>query len=438
MKRIKEVLKSTEVRSWQEVDPSDKDKISGALVPETDIQYLLSPNNKEELGAAVGLAFEEKWPLLIRGGGSKLSWGGLVEGARVVVSCDRLNRLIEHAVGDLTVTVEAGMKFADLQQVLAKEGQFVPLDPAYPEKTTIGGIVATADTGSLRQRYRGVRDLLLGIKFVRSDGKIAKGGGRVVKNVAGYDLMKLLTGSYGTLGVITEVTFRTYPLPETSATAVLVGETDAISKASQTLFSSALTPVAFDLLSPQLVEELNLGKGMGLMARFQSVEPSVQQQSERLLELGEKFGLSAKISRDNDGQLWQSLKQQIWENLADSEIVCKIGVIPTEAAATLNKLESGIGLIHAGIGLGVLRFNSAAIAPLDKGGRGGSSPAVNRLLELRRWCESKGGFLTVLSAPKEIKQSLDVWGYRGNSLDLMRQIKQQFDANNILNPNRCF
>lgn len=330
------------------------------------------------------------------------------------------------------------MKFAELQQVLAKEGQFVPLDPAYPERATIGGIVATADTGSLRQRYRGVRDLLLGISFVRADGKIAKGGGRVVKNVAGYDLMKLLTGSYGALGVITEVTLRTYPLPEASATAVLLGETDAIFKASQTLFSSALTPVAFDLLSPQLVEELNLGKGMGLMANFQSVEESVKQQSERALELGEKLGLSANIYKDNDAQLWQSLKQQMWEKVADSEIVCKIGVIPTEAAATLNKLERGIGLIHAGIGVGVLRFDSASFAPLSKGGMGGSSPAVDRLLELRRWCESKGGFLTVLSAPKEIKQSLDVWGYRGNSLDLMRQIKQQFDPKNILNPNRCF
>lgn len=427
VKRFKEVLESTEIRSWQEVDLSEKEKISGALVPAADIECLVSPNNQEELGAVVCLAFEEKWPLLIGGGGSKVSWGGLVEGARVAVSCDRLNRLIEHAVGDLTVTVEAGMKFAELQQVLAKEGQFVPLDPAYPEKATVGGIVATADTGSLRQRYRGVRDLLLGIKFVRSDGKIAKGGGRVVKNVAGYDLMKLLTGSYGSLGVITEVTLRAYPLPEASTTVVLSGETDAIFKASQTLFSSALTPVAFDLLSPQLVEELNLGKALGLMANFQSVEPSVKQQSERLLELGEKLGLSAKIYRDNDAQLWQSLKQQMWEKVADSEIVCKIGVIPTEAVATLSKLESklerGIGLIHAGIGLGVLRFDSIS---------------VDRLLELRRWCESKGGFLTVLSAPKEIKQSLDVWGYRGNSLDLMRQIKQQFDAKNILNPNRCF
>jgi len=425
--KFKTILGAEGIYLWEDISSREKETIFKAIAPQTDVDCIIYPNRPEELAAVIELANQEQWPVLISGGGSKLSWGGLVEGARVAVSCDRLNRLIEHAVGDLTVTVEAGMKFAELQQILAKEGQFVPLDPAYPEMATIGGIVATADTGSLRQRYRGVRDLLLGIKFVRADGKIAKGGGRVVKNVAGYDLMKLLTGSYGTLGVITEVTLRTYPLPEASATAVLVGETDAIFKASQTLFSSALTPVAFDLLSPQLVEKLNLGKGMGLMANFQSVEESVKQQSERLLELGEKLGLSANIYRDNDAQLWQSLKQPIWENLADSEIVCKIGVIPSEAAATLSKLESklesGTGLIHAGIGVGVLRFDSIS---------------VDRLLELRRWCENKGGFLTVLSAPIEIKQKLDVWGYNGNSLDLMRQIKQQFDSQNIFNPKRCF
>ncbi|MDY6802698.1 MAG: FAD-binding oxidoreductase [Cyanobacteriota bacterium] len=421
--KLKTIVGADNCYVWEEFDVIEREKISKAIAPPIGINCIIYPNNKEEFIAVIALAYKEQWPLLICGSGSKLSWGGLVEGAKVVVCSDRLHSLIEHAVGDLTVTVQAGMKFAELQQILAKTGQFLPLDPAYPDKATIGGIVATADTGSLRQRYRGVRDLLLGISFVRADGKIAKGGGRVVKNVAGYDLMKLLTGSYGTLGVITEVTLRTYPLPEASATAVLVGETDAISQASQTLLSSALTPVAFDLLSAQLVEELNLGKGMGLMVRFQTVTDSVKQQSDRLLELAEKLGLSANLSGNNEAELWQRLKQKMWENVGESEVVCKIGVIPTEAAVTLNKLESGTGLIHAGVGLGVLRFDSISI---------------DRLIEMRRWCEERGGFLTVLSAPVEIKQNLDVWGYNGNGVDLMRKIKRQFDPQNILNPRRFF
>lgn len=419
---LKTIVDAESIYFWENLDYMKKEIISRAIAQETSIDSIIYPNNREELAAVMGLAFEKEWPVLICGGGSKISWGGLVQGARLVVSSDRLNRLREHAVGDLTVTVEGGMRFGELQQILAKEGQFVPLDPAYPEKATIGGIVATGDTGSWRQRYRGVRDLLLGISFVRADGKIAKAGGRVVKNVAGYDLMKLLTGSYGTLGVINEVTFRTYPLPEASATVVLVGESDAIFKASQILLSSALTPVAFDLLSGKLVEKLNLGKGIGLMVRFQTVAESVKQQSERLLEVGEKLGLSANLAGYNEDELWEKLQDYKWGKMEESEVVCKIGVMPKEAVATLNKLERGIGLIHAGVGVGLLRFDSIS---------------VDDLLKLRRWCENKGGFLTVLLAPVEIKQNLDVWGYNSNALNLMRQIKQQFDSKNILNPQRC-
>ncbi|NES08425.1 MAG: FAD-binding oxidoreductase, partial [Okeania sp. SIO2F4] len=339
----------------------------------------------------------------------------------IVVSCDRINRIIEHAVGDLTVTVEAGMKYAELQATLAKTGQFLAIDPAYPENATIGGIIATANTGSLRQRYRGVRDMLLGISFVRSDGKIAKAGGRVVKNVAGYDLMKLFTGAYGTLGIISQVTFRVFPIQEASGTVVLLGEKNNIATATQTLLSSALTPVAFDLLSSNLVKELDLGEGVGLIVRFQSIIGSVEEQSNKLLEVGDKLGLNSTRYHDNEAELWDKLKHKIWHSHRNTEVICKIGVMPNKAVETLNKpaLETGLGLIHAGVGLGELYFNS--VTP-------------ETIIELRQWCESVGGFLTVLAAPLEMKEKLDVWGYNQNSLDLMRRIKQKFDPQNILNP----
>jgi glycolate oxidase FAD binding subunit len=340
----------------------------------------------------------------------------------VAVSTGRLNRLVEHAVGDLTVTAEAGMKFADLQQILATAGQFLPIDPAYPQQATLGGIVATADAGSLRHRYRGVRDLLLGMTFVRSDGKIATAGGRVVKNVAGYDLMKLFSGSYGTLGIISQVTFRVYPLPETSGTVVLTGEAETLAQAVQILLSSALTPTAVDLLSPDLIAKLGLGKGTGLIVRFQSIAESVKQQSARLLEVGEKLGLLADICSENDEhQLWQTLLETIWDSAKNSGVICKIGVRPSEAVKLIDKFPVQDALIHAGSGLGVLRFEAAT---------------AETLLQIRRGCEAKGGFLTVLAAPVALKQDLDVWGYTGSAIDLMQRIKQQFDPQNILNPNR--
>lgn len=409
---------------WQE-------RVEKAVAPGTKIDCTVYPNTQEELAAVIAWARNNRWGVLPTGSGSKLDWGGLVKldpanppgaGGIVAVSTARLNRLVEHAVGDLTVTAEAGMKFADLQLLLAAAGQFLPIDPAYPQQATLGGIVATADAGSLRHRYRGVRDLLLGMTFVRSDGKIAVAGGRVVKNVAGYDLMKLFTGAYGTLGVISQVTFRVYPLPESSGTVVLTGEVNALSQAAQILLSSALTPSAIDLLSPQLVAKLGLGKGTGLIVRFQSIAPSVKQQSARLLEVGEKLGLQGTSCCENeDHQLWQRLPQTMWDSGTKSAIICKIGIRPSEAVTAINELPVQDALIHAGSGLGVLRFET--------------DPA-DRLLQVRRGCEAKGGFLTVLAAPADIKQQLDVWGYNGSAIDLMRRIKQQFDPENLLSPHR--
>lgn len=428
IQELETIVGKYNISLWENIDQSKKQQLSQAIAPVNTINCIIYPETQAQLSDVVACCAQNNWVILTCGSGSKLHWGGLVKvdptthyQEIIVVSCDRLNGLIEHAVGDLTVTVEPGIKYAELQATLAKTGQFLAIDPAYPETATLGGIIATADTGSLRQRYRGVRDMLLGISLVRSDGKIAKAGGRVVKNVAGYDLMKLFTGSYGTLGIISQVTLRVYPIQEASGTVVLVGERDHIAKATQTLLSSALTPVAVELLSTNLVKELDLGKAVGLIVRFQTVIGSVEEQLQKLLEVGNSLGLNCTRYCDYEVELWNKLKQKIWDSHRKTEIICKIGVMPNQAVKTLNQvaLETGLGLIHAGSGLGELHFNSV-------------NPET--ILELRQWCESIGGFLTVLAAPLEIKQKLDVWGYNQNGLDMMRRIKQKFDPQNILNP----
>lgn len=428
IQELETIVGKDNINLWENIDPTKQQQISQAIAPNNIINCIIYPETQAQLSDVVAYCAQNNCVILPCGSGSKLHWGGLLKvdptthhQKIIVVSCARLNRLIEHAVGDLTVTVEPGIKYAELQATLAKVGQFLAIDPAYSESATLGGIIATADTGSIRQRYRGVRDMLLGISFVRSDGKIAKGGGRVVKNVAGYDLMKLFTGSYGTLGIISQLTFRVYPIQEASGTVVLVGEKNNIAKATQTLLSSALTPVAVDLLSMNLVQELDLGKGVGLIVRFQTVIDSVKEQSKKLLEVGNSLELNSTYYHDDEAELWNKLKQKICHVHGNTKITCKIGVIPNRAVETLSKpaLEKNLGLIHGGSGLGKLSFNS--ITP-------------ETLLELRQWCESQGGFLTVLAAPLEIKQKLDVWGYNQNALDMMRRIKQKFDPKNILNP----
>lgn len=427
--KLESIVEESAICAWENLTPSWKEQIAKAITSDNVPSCVVYPHTVEELENIITSAYNNNWRVLPCGSGSKLGWGREAKDIDLVVSTERLNRVINHAVGDLTVTVEAGIKLAELQEILSKENQFLPLDPAYPQHATLGGIIATADSGSWRQRYGGVRDMLLGISFVRSDGQVAKAGGRVVKNVAGYDLMKLFTGSYGTLGILTEVTFRAYPLPEAAGTVVLTGEEDAIASASQTLLASALTPTAADLLSTQLVQKLSLGQGLGLMVRFQSVQESVSEQSSRLLEIGQHLGLHGTLYTDADeATLWRSLSEQIGPSSQDSAIACKIGVLPTAAVTTLTKLDAltsstGLGLIHAGSGLGRLKLTGVAKTP-------------DAIAELRRHCQAQHGFLTVLEAPTALKQQLDIWGYNGNALKIMREIKQQFDPKNILSPQR--
>jgi glycolate oxidase FAD binding subunit len=349
--------------------------------------------------------------------------GGIPQDINIVVSTTRMNQIVEHAIGDLTVTVQGGVKYGELQKSLAQAGQFLALDPSYRDRATIGGIVATADTGSLRQGYKSVRDQLLGISFIRSDGQLTKAGGRVVKNVAGYDLMKLLTGSYGTLGIISQVTFRLYPQQAASQTVLLTGDADAIGQAHQTVLNSALTSVALDILSPLLIETLELGSGMGLIAQFSHVPESVTEQSQRLLMVGEKLGLTGvSYSQDPESTLWERLRKIIETSEKDGSILCKIGVRPTEAVAMLNQSNT-LGVIHASSGLGRLRLS-------------GEMASSSGVLNLRKACEASSGFLTILSAPMEMKQQIDIWGYSGNGLKLMQGIKHQFDPKNIFSPHR--
>jgi glycolate oxidase FAD binding subunit len=425
--QLESIVGADAIHPWDALEPTLKHQITQAVSPNSRVEQVVYPETQEMLGEVIACAHRDRCPMLLCGSGSKLHWGGLVEGIRLIISTARINRLIDHAVGDLTVTAEAGMKLIDLQAQLATAGQLLAIDPAYAKTATLGGIVATADTGALRQRYGGIRDMLIGLSIVRSDGQVAKAGGRVVKNVAGYDLMKLFTGSYGTLGAIAQVSFRIYPLPPASRTVVLTGETESIATATATLLASGLSPVAIELVTPELTLALLSQQEMGLIVRFQSLDVSVAKQTDYLLQLGQAIGLRSHCLTGADEQhLWQQLPEQMQTHPQETEITCKIGVLPSNAADMLNKLSHlapslKLGLIHAASGLGLLRFQSL-------------SP--ERLMQIRELCQAQGGFLSVLAAPVAFKQSIDVWGYAGNALDAMQKIKQQFDPENLLSPHR--
>jgi glycolate oxidase FAD binding subunit len=416
------------IGTWENLDPSMQQRLAEAIAPGCQPNGVLYPQTQVELGEIMTLAFQNRQRILPTGQGSKLHWGGLVRNPNWIVSTKHLDGMIEHAVADFTLTVEAGIKLADIQATLAKTGQFLAIDPTYAHTATLGGIVATGDTGSWRQRYNSVRDQLIGISFCRYDGQIVKAGGRVVKNVAGYDLMKLLTGSYGTLGIITQLTFRLYPLPEASQTVVLTGEALALASAVQTLLASSLTPVAADLLSTQLVVNLDIGTGLGLMVQFQGLSESVAEQSRRVLEWGEKLGLSVgNYGEGDEVELWRRSRNLMESPFSTPKIVGKMGVKSTAAVTAFTQLDAmfpqqAMGLIHVGSGLG-----KVAIA-VERLGTAAS--------KWRSICQSHNGFLTVLEAPLSVKQQIDIWGYHGNAIGMMKQLKQKFDPENLLSPDR--
>ena len=387
---------------------------------------MITPDTWQEMGQVIKFAKAHNLRILPTGQGTKLHWGGLLGKIDLVVSTQKLNQVIDHAVGDMTVTIEAGIDIGELQTILGKEQQFLPLGPNLTG--TVGGTIATAMTGSWRQRYGGVRDLLLGISFLRADGELAKAGGRVVKNVAGYDLMKLFTGSYGTLGMLTQATFRVYPLPEASTTLLCTGDLAGISSTVQTLLNSALTPTSCDLVSPRLAQELGGEKNLGLVVRFQSISLSVQEQSSRLRELATAHSLKVITFADsNESSLWQDLVKQIFSTTQKPTLTCKIGIIPSAAPQLLQSLynldNSSLGCIHASSGVGWLNLSPEVISP-------------EIIKKIRHQCQDSQGYLSLLAAPTDYKQQLDVWGYDGNALEIMQKLKQQFDPQATLSPQR--
>jgi len=392
--------------------------------PQLPEKPLILPQTEEILAKVCSIAQQQQWSVFPCGCGSKASWGSIPSKIDCYLSTRHLNQIIDHAVGDLTVTVQGGITLAQLQQQLQLSNQFLPLDPAYPDTATLGGIVATADAGSWRERYGGVRDLLIGISFVRADGEIAKAGGRVVKNVAGYDLMKLFTGSYGTLGIITQLTFRTYPLPPASETLVLTGNTDKIAQMAQVLRNSSFTPTRADLLSAFVVKKLNLGDGCGLIVRFETIPESIEKQIEQLSAIAQSLDLNGTQFQENhEKSLWDQLKSLTSVPPNESGMTCKIGLLPSAIALFLSQLSAeNYAIIHNKSGLGRL------VLTADQ-----SSAHLNKM---RNLCQENKGFLTILEAPDTVKKEIDPWGYTGNALTMMKKIKQQFDPNNQFSPNR--
>jgi glycolate oxidase FAD binding subunit len=401
------------------------------------------PRTIEEISEIVRLASVESLTIIPWGGGTKIGLGKEPCSIDVVLSTRRINRVIEHESSDLVAITECGIPLKEFQRILRDKNQFVAIDPPHLDSgATVGGIIATNDSGPRRLRYGTIREFLIGIKVVRSDGSIVKGGAKVVKNVAGYDLPKLYVGSLGTLGIIVEATFRLYPVPEFSQTFMASFSTlEELQQAVNSVLNSSLVPTCLETLNPNLADaisgKLNLNLSMGryaLALRMESVEKAVREQIAKVKDIcEEKGGNGILVDSKTEKDLWQEIREFPWSmTTVGSRAVCKASVLINDVPRVFRELEelsrnSGLrALASARAGNGVI------ISSLE-----GEVPAlVEAVSSLRHLAISLDGTLVVQDAPHDLKSQVDVWGELGKPLRLMERLKSLFDPNSIFNPGR--
>jgi len=351
------------------------------------------PATREELAAALAEAGEAGTPVRFRGGGTKLGWPPAAPEGAIQLSTGGLTKIVEHNAGDLTAVLEAGVPLAEAQALFAKEGQRLALDPPDPGGATIGGVVATGDTGPLRGRYGGPRDLVVGMRVALSDGTLAKSGGKVIKNVAGYDIAKLFGGSLGTLGAIVEVSVRLHPVAPDTATAVAeVHSPDELARGALAIGRSPLEHHGIDIA-------WHGGRGR-VLARFAGAVPRPQAEAaEKLLR---EEGLSTEIV-DDDEQLWDEQRAA-----QRGPLVVKVSGLPARIAELASAAEEAGGSVvgRAALGLSWVRFEE---------------PSVKAVERLRRDFVS-----TVEDRPSDL--DVDPAGpLDPGTRELMRRVKERFD-----------
>ena len=392
--------------------------------------------SNDQAADVIKLSAREGLAVIPAGAASWLEAGNPIGRADLILSTRRMKNLIRHEPADLVATAEAGLSLTEFQKHLSQAGQWLPIDPPDDGRATLGGIVATGLGGAHSLGFGTPRSFVIGMRVVLADGRVVKAGGNVVKNVAGYDLCKLFTGSYGTLGLITEITFKLRPLPAETRTVVASGPLVSLAVIGRQI-SADMFPVAVELLSSQMAGSLEIESRLqrgALLVRFAGSARAVVSQTAHALKLLRGDQNNRCYALDEDQTLWQKLSaapMQTSDNLG-----WRVSLRPGDLASFLEEMialekdETSHVSLRWRAGLGDGRLRAIARAPVYH------REAVRALERLRGKAETLGGSLVLEMAPPEIRNEFDSWGEFGSTAELMRRVKAQLDPENLFSPGR--
>lgn len=398
----------------------------------------LAPGSEEEVSAVLERASREGWTVLPAGAGSWLGGGGTPE-ADILLSTRRMGGISFYEPADLTFTACAGTDFKELQETVGQHGQWVPLDPPGWDTGTLGGLVATGRAGPLRYAFGSPRDHVLGLTMVAGDGRVLRWGGRVVKNVAGFDVTRLLIGSFGALGVLTSVSARLFPLPEVDRTLLILGPTmEDLLPVSRALANSPLPLSSVELMDPLGPVGRGNGGGAALVVRLMGTRPQVAEMESRVRRLS---GGGCRLETP-DPEAGRSVQEGLasWERGA--ELVVRLALLPSEVDSLVGRGRSltqevchvggGGSRLALHVGWGILRVAFHGLSA-----RGKEEESVCRILtRVREEMEKEGGSLVLSDGPTGLLRTMGPWGGMGGEANLMAGLKKEFDPSGILVPYR--
>jgi glycolate oxidase FAD binding subunit len=419
--RQSEIFRSIEsVLGCENVTQSPQLNIDG-LAP----SVLAFPGSAREVVECLRICSSLSAVVIPAGSMSWLECGNPVRLADVVLSLRRMTRVIDYSPPDLTATVEAGLTLGVFNELTKHERQWLPLDPPGASAASLGAIAACNSSGALRLGFGTPRDYVIGLKLAHADGNESKCGGRVVKNVAGYDMNKLYVGSYGTLAVITELTFKLRPLPESDVTLVVSARSEAsLLDFANRVLAAELQPASV-FLTKRLVDDLieSMEEADALLIRFIDNEAAVNHQLDWVKRATDHLELKLMLLTDDQGE-------PIWRRVADLDRraanAVRISVPVSTVESVLAKLAPAGCAAAIDLGLGIIRI------AFDEDER----KAAETIKRWRFHVAGSGGTLFVERASSALRQEVDAWGDAGLASSLMKSIKTKFDPESLLNPGR--